>query len=82
MSKSVPFKTEKFNSKYALYIKIRTFKCQLGEYYISVDGTDDGRCATCEPGQNTFSVSPDSIQCTGIDKKLMDEVNPYQIKVR
>ncbi|CAK86538.1 unnamed protein product, partial (macronuclear) [Paramecium tetraurelia] len=55
-------KTQKSQNGINYIINAKSFKCQLGEFYI-----EDG-CQTCKSSQGFYSVTYDTIKCSVFDK--------------
>ncbi|CAD8094623.1 unnamed protein product [Paramecium sonneborni] len=84
-----PFMSDKFqeqiligckvdNSMQELYyrIQIKTFKCQLGEFYI------ENNCQLCQFKQGYYSVTYNATKCSIFDSKKFESITSNQIQLK
>ncbi|CAD8136990.1 unnamed protein product [Paramecium pentaurelia] len=73
-----PYEKKNVITDYYLLVKLRTFKCQLGEYLNSTSGG----CIECDITQNQFSVTIDALKCEFRDEVKMKSLQPAMIELR
>ncbi|CAD8083297.1 unnamed protein product [Paramecium sonneborni] len=57
-------------------IQIKTFKCQLGEFYI------EHKCQLCQPKQGYYSVTYNTTKCSIFDSKKFESITSNQIQLK
>ncbi|CAD8202686.1 unnamed protein product [Paramecium octaurelia] len=69
-------KTQKSQNGLNYIINAKSFKCQLGEFYI-----EEG-CQTCKSSQGFYSVTYDTIKCSVFDKTKFQNVTSNMINLQ
>ncbi|CAD8115625.1 unnamed protein product [Paramecium sonneborni] len=69
-------KTQKTQNELKYIINAKSFKCQLGEFYI------ENGCQMCKSSQGFYSVTYDAIKCSIYDKTKFQSINSNMINLR
>ncbi|CAD8143728.1 unnamed protein product [Paramecium pentaurelia] len=77
-SEEFPYGITSVIKNYLLLLKLRTFKCQLGEYLNIISGG----CVQCDISQNQYSVSFNASKCDTKDEIKMKNIQPAMIELR
>ncbi|CAD8119154.1 unnamed protein product [Paramecium sonneborni] len=67
---------QKFQFNVKLNIKLKSFYCQLGEFYVS------GGCQICQPIQGFYAVTYNTTKCSIFDKNKFDAITSNNIKLK
>ncbi|CAK84285.1 unnamed protein product (macronuclear) [Paramecium tetraurelia] len=69
-------KTEYQDSVFSYKMRVKSFFCQLGEFYVS------GGCQTCQSEQGFYSVTYNTTKCSIFDKTKVDAITSNKIQLK